>query len=85
VSRGVGSDAIRVIGWDNISNLPIFTNEHKVYRTEGWSERLVKRVNKIINEIRTMERCKRCGGIMVERINNKTKEKFMGCLNWRNH
>jgi len=33
VSRRVGSDAIRVIGWDNISNLPIFTNEHKVYRT----------------------------------------------------
>jgi len=26
--------------------------------------------------------CKRCGNIMVERVNKKTKEKFLGCSNY---
>ena len=85
VSRGVGADAIRVIGWDNISYLPMSASETSVYRTEGWRENLVARIDGVKEKMKGVQKCKICGGMLVERENRKTHEKFMGCLNYKNH
>lgn len=85
ISRGVGADAIRTIGWDSVSNLPVSTSEARVYRTEGWRENLIARIEGVKEKMKGVQKCKICGGVMVERVNRATKEKFMGCLNYKNH
>ena len=85
VSRPVGSDAIRVVAWDPISSLPVMGSEGRVNRTGGWKENLVARIDGVREKISGFEKCKICGGVMVERTNSKTKEKFPGCLNWKGH
>lgn len=85
VSREVGSDAIRVIGWDTVSNLPVMNSERRVNRTEGWRQNLVSRIEDVREKMHNVEKCKICGGILVERENRTTHQKFMGCLNYRNH
>ena len=85
VSRGVGTDAIRTVGWDLVSNLPVMSSEARVYRTENWKSNLVQRIEGVKAKMSGVEKCNICGGIMVERINSRTKEKFNGCLNYRNH
>jgi superfamily II RNA helicase len=85
VGRGVGTDAIRTIGWDPVSNLPVMASEARVYRTEGWRSNLAKRIEEVKLKMKDIQKCYICGAMMVERTNSKTKEKFMGCLNWKNH
>lgn len=85
VSREVGSDAIRVIGWDPISNFPVMNSERRVNRTDGWRQNLVNRIEGVIQKMENVEKCKTCGGVLVERVNRTTKEKFLGCLNYKNH
>jgi replicative superfamily II helicase len=85
VSRPVGSDAIRVVAWDPVSGLPVMGSEGRVNRTDGWRENLVSRIEAVRSKMVGVEKCKICGGIMVERTNNKTKDKFLGCLNWKGH
>lgn len=85
MSREVGADAIRVIGWDPVSGFPVISSESRVYRTEGWRTHLVERIESAKAKMIDNHRCKICGAMMVERVNSKTKEKFMGCLNWKNH
>ncbi len=85
VSREVGSDAIRVIGWDPISNFPVMNSERRVNRTEGWRQNLINRIEDARQKMENVEKCKTCGGVLVERVNRTTKEKFLGCLNYKNH
>lgn len=85
VSRAVGADAIRVVSWDPVSHLPVMSSESKVYRTDGWRENLVTRIEGVKAKMVGAEKCKTCGGILVERKNGKTGQTFMGCLNWKNH
>ncbi len=85
MSRQVSDDAIRVVGWDPVSNLPVSHSEQRVYRTQGWRENLVIRIEGVKAKTFNVEKCKICGGILVERINSKTKQTFMGCLNWKGH
>lgn len=84
VSRAVGADAIRVVAWDPVSHLPVMNSEAKVYRTDGWRENLVTRIEGVKAKMVGAEKCKICGGILVERKNGKTGQTFMGCLNWKN-
>jgi len=85
VSREVGSDAIRVIGWDPVSNFPVMSSERRVNRTEGWRQNLASRIEDVRQKMESINKCKICGGILVERENRATKEKFMGCFNYKNH
>jgi replicative superfamily II helicase len=85
VSRPVGSDAMRIVAWDPVSNLPVIGSEGRINRTDGWKGNLVARIEGVRAKMVGTEKCKICGGIMVERINGKTKEKFLGCLNWKGH
>lgn len=85
VSREVGSDAIRVIGWDPISNFPVTSSEGRVNRTEGWRQNLASRIEDVRQKMGIIDKCKICGGILVERENRSTHQKFMGCLNYKNH
>lgn len=85
VSRPVGADAVRVVAWDPVSCLPVMESEGRVNRTDGWKENLVARIETVRSKMVGVEKCKTCGGIMVERTNSKTKEKFIGCLNWKGH
>lgn len=85
LSRGVGADAIRTIGWDPISNLPVMSSEARVYRTEGWRGNLISRIDDVRRKMASTQKCKLCGATMVERVNRHTKERFMGCLNYKNH
>ncbi len=85
VGRGVGTDAIRVVAWDSVSKLPVMSSERRVNRTDGWRQNLVARIDDVKEKMVGAERCNICGGILVERVNSKTQDKFMGCLNWKGH
>lgn len=84
ISRDVDKDAIRVIVWDALSNFPYKPSEARVYRVEGWRKNLKDRILKTKSEILTYPKCKRCGAFLIERENRQTKQKFMGCMNWKN-
>lgn len=86
VSRDVGEDAIRVVGWDVVSNRPISVAEGRVNRTENWADNLKIRINTVLSklvEIQDSPKCKICGGIVVEMEGKYGK--FDGCLNYKNH
>lgn len=83
VSRSVGSDAVRVVGWDIVSNRPIMSSEMRVNRTEGWADNLRKRIESVVGKMIDSEKCKICGGVLVEM--NGRFGKFKGCLNYKNH
>jgi replicative superfamily II helicase len=85
IGRGVGADAIRVVGWDPVSGLPVFSSESRVYRTEGWRGNLIERINNVKEKMTGVRKCQICGSIMVERLNKQTQQKFFGCLNYKNH
>lgn len=84
-SRGVGEDAIRVVAWDNIAQLPIQVSKARVYRVENWAINLKGRLNNVMLLLKEIKRCKKCGASLVQRVNGHTKEVFWGCLNFRNH
>lgn len=88
VSRDVGSDAIRIVGWDIKSDRPIMSSEMRVNRTENWSENLKSRINSVVTKLSQLEdnpKCTYpgCGGTMVEMKGKYGK--FKGCLNYKNH
>jgi len=86
VSRGIGADAIRVVGWDVRSDRPITLSEIRVNRTDNWAENLRKRVQTVVSRVVSLEdapKCKICGGMLIE-MNGKFG-KFKGCLNYKNH
>lgn len=85
MSRGVGADAIRIMGLDPISGLPVMSSESRVYRTDNWRSNVVQRIDSVREKMKDIQKCQICGAMMVERTNSRTKEKFMGCLNWKNH
>ncbi len=85
-SRGVGNDAIRVVGWDNQSDRPMSASEGRVNRTDNWSENLKARIQTVVSkvvEMRDAPKCPKCGGMMSEMKGKYGK--FMGCLNYKNH
>lgn len=83
VSRQVGSDAIRIVAWDTTSNRPIMSSEMRVNRTDNWADNLRKRIELVIGKMIDNEKCKICGGVIVEMKGKFGK--FMGCLNYKNH
>lgn len=85
ISRSVGNDAIRVLAWCSISNLPIKSSEARIYRVDTWAKNLRERIQKVKADIQIMKKCKTCDAFLVERINSKSGEKFWGCLNYKNH
>lgn len=85
LSRGVGTDAMRVVAWDHVSYLPVISSEGRVNRTAGWRENLVVRIESAKDKMKGVEKCNICGGMLIERTNKLTQRKFMGCLNYRNH
>ena len=82
-SRGVGTDAIRVVGWDMMTDRPISSSEMRVNRTVNWSINLKNRIETVISRVINASRCKICGGIEIE-MKGKYGN-FMGCLNYKNH
>lgn len=85
ISRGVGADAIRVVGLDPVSGLPVISSGSRVYRTDNWRSNVIQRIDNVREKMKDIQKCQICGAMMVERTNSRTKEKFMGCLNWKNH
>jgi replicative superfamily II helicase/ssDNA-binding Zn-finger/Zn-ribbon topoisomerase 1 len=85
MSRGVGTDAIRVVGLDPVSGLPVMSSESRVYRTDNWRSNVVQRIDNVREKMKGIQKCQICGAMMVERTNSRTKERFMGCLNYKNH
>jgi hypothetical protein len=83
VSRAVGADAIRVIGWDIVSDRPVSSSECRVNRTDNWAENLRKRVETVVGKMIDTPKCSICGGSVVD-VNGKYG-KFKSCLNYRNH
>ncbi len=83
VSRNVGSDAVRVVGWDVESDRPIMSSEMRLTRTKNWSDNLKLRIQKVVSKIIDAPSCKICGGMVVEMKGKFGK--FMGCLNYKNH
>ncbi len=86
VSRNVGADAIRVVGWDLQSDRPISSSEGRVNRTDNWSENLKARIQTVVSKVvdtRNAPKCQICGGMMSEMKGKFGK--FMGCLNYKNH
>ncbi len=82
-SRGVGTDAIRVVGWDTMTDRPISSSEMRVNRTDNWSINLRNRIETVVSKVVNVSRCKICGGIEIEMKGKFGK--FMGCLNYKNH
>ncbi|MFA4870842.1 MAG: UvrD-helicase domain-containing protein [Pedobacter sp.] len=83
-SRPVGDDAIRVMIWDSVANMPLRSSESRVYLIDTWSKNLINHINKVRAELLTIKKCPRCGAFLVERENSKTHEKFWGCMNFKN-
>jgi len=86
ISRPIGNDAIRVVGWDMVSDRPISASEGRVNRTDNWSENLKLRIQTVVSKVVEMKdapKCKICGGMMSEMKGKYGK--FMGCLNYKNH
>ena len=86
MSRGVGSDAIRVVGWDVRSDRPISSSEMRVNRTDNWADNLRKRIQTVVSKVVSLgdaPKCKICGGMLVEMKGKYGK--FKGCLNYKNH
>ncbi|MFH1823813.1 MAG: hypothetical protein ABH873_01120 [Candidatus Firestonebacteria bacterium] len=86
ISRPIGNDAIRVVGWDMVSDRPMSASEGRVNRTDNWSENLKTRIQTVVSKVVEMKdapKCPKCGGMM-----SKMKGKygmFDGCLNYKNH
>ncbi len=85
-SREIGTDAIRVVGWDMVSDRPMSASEGRVNRTDNWAENLKARIQTVVSkvvEMRDAPKCPKCGGMMSEMKGKFGK--FMGCLNYMNH
>lgn len=83
VSRRVGADAIRVVGWDITSDRPIMSSEMRVNRTNNWANHLRTRIDNVVTKLIDSQKCEICGGMKVK-IKGKFGE-FIGCLNYKNH
>lgn len=77
VSRAVGDDAIRLVLWDKIANMPVKKAEKRVFRTKNAMENMKERARDLWRFVQNSKRCD-CGGLLVERT-SKTGKKFCGC------
>lgn len=82
LSRDVGTDAIRVVGWD-IENDKAILSLKRVNRTYNWCENLKERINETVDKIISIKKCKVCGGYIVK-MKGKYGE-FDGCLSYKKH
>jgi len=87
VMRSVGSDAIKVVLWNNVSDRPV-ASERRVNRV-GDELKIIKRVRHNARECwagaKDVEKCGKCDtGIMVVRKpkKGKTFRPFKGCSNF---
>jgi ssDNA-binding Zn-finger/Zn-ribbon topoisomerase 1 len=80
-SRAKGKDAIRVQLYYMYNEKPCpIGKSQKCLRVENWKANLSKAIDK---HAENFEICPRCGHPMVERENTRTKEKFWGCVTYR--
>lgn len=87
ITRNCGDDAIRiVIGYrDENNNIKLTSFLKRVYRTKSALPNTLTKSRELWKEFKHAPRCNKCGNLLVERRNSKTNEKFMGCVNWKNH
>lgn len=80
-TRSVGEDAIRCVLYDPKSKSPVGTTK-KVLRSEGKTSPLTRLSDRILELVELSESvtfCKKCGSHLIERLNRKTQETFLGC------
>ena len=80
-SRGTGEDSIKVNVVHNDSNQPMFTAT-RTYREPGWDERLLSKIEDLLDKKSDIEKCSKCGSIMVIRENSDSGNEFYGCTNY---
>lgn len=83
-SRDVGKDAIRTVLYDVRAGKPL-GKEARINRVEGATtvfERLDEKLNGMREQVGKLEYCQKCGSHMVERVNKRTQQKFLGCGAW---
>ena len=78
-SRPIGTDAIRLVLWDSVSQLP-FGSETSTKRTVGWDKRLIEKIKDLETSIKGI--CPKCGGYLIYRKGKFGK--FIGCSNYSN-
>ena len=79
VSRPVGSDAIKVVLIDDLTNRPAKRAARRVNRTKNALANLRLRCREEFAYVLTAPTCPRCASIMVERTNWKTNSQFLAC------
>lgn len=79
VSDECGADAIRVVLFDKVTSRPAKKSEKRVHRTKNALPNLRERCRTAFKFVLEAEQCDKCGAVMVERENSKTKGKFMSC------
>jgi hypothetical protein len=82
VSREVGQDAIRIVLHSTTTDRPIPVEFSRVYRTKNALTTLKDRAREAWSYAKD-HTCDRCHGVMVERTNRKTGERFMSCADWK--
>lgn len=80
-SRGTGEDSIKINVVHNDTGKPLFTAT-RTYRTPGWDERLLDKIQDLIDKKSEITKCDKCGSIMVIRENNENGNEFYGCTQW---
>jgi len=81
--RNKGSDAIRVHIIDKYNNILLLNNERykHIKRTSGWNVRLLKRINKYVNEFPdNISCCPECSSPL--QIKNGPYGNFICCSSW---
>lgn len=80
-SRNTGEDSIKVNVVHNDSGQPLFTAT-RTYRTPGWDERLVEKIEELLEKKSDITKCDKCDSIMVIRENEDTGNEFYGCTSY---
>ena len=73
-----GTDAIRVVLMDNLTGRPAKGSETRVHRTKNALPNTRKRCRSVFKYVLD-NTCQSCGGLMVERVNHWSGDKFMAC------
>lgn len=83
-SREYASDAIRFVLMDGQSDKPCLEKQSHVKRIDTWAKNVTKRLEDLYHQANVLDFCF-CGSPKKEMKNSKTGEKFLGCVNWKNH
>ena len=81
VTRESGTDAIRTVLYDVRASRPL-GKESRINRVEGATtvfERLDAKLKDMAGTIPSLQFCNSCGAHLVERVNRRTEQHFMGC------